>query len=124
MTNSRAKGARGEREWAKVLTRMGFPARRGQQFAGGPDSPDVVCESLKHILFECKVGSRQYINFGATLDKAFEQARADCGTKRPVVVWRNARGPWVMSWEDDGIECHVVGEYMIGKVLAKWKEQP
>lgn len=41
--NSRDKGCRGEREWAKFLRERGFTdARRGQQHAGGPDSPDVV----------------------------------------------------------------------------------
>lgn len=44
--NSRAKGQRGERELADFITAAGFPARRGQQFAGGPDSPDVVCPGL------------------------------------------------------------------------------
>ena len=42
MTNSRRKGARGELELAAKFTDAGFPARRGQQPAGGPDSPDVV----------------------------------------------------------------------------------
>jgi hypothetical protein len=44
--NSRNKGKRGELEAAHMLTHEGFPARRGQQFSGGTDSPDVVCESL------------------------------------------------------------------------------
>lgn len=52
--NSRAKGAVGERELAAFLTSHGFPARRGQQFAGGPDSPDVVCERLDRFHIECK----------------------------------------------------------------------
>lgn len=43
MVNSRAKGAAGEREWRDYLRALGCTeARRGQQFAGGPDSPDVV----------------------------------------------------------------------------------
>ena len=42
MINSRAKGARGERMLAQVLMGWGYEARRGQQFAGGADSPDVV----------------------------------------------------------------------------------
>lgn len=42
--NSRAKGARGEREFAEYLRDHGWAARRGQQFSGSPDSPDVVCD--------------------------------------------------------------------------------
>jgi Holliday junction resolvase len=33
------KGARYERELARYFEENGFPARRGQQFAGGGDSP-------------------------------------------------------------------------------------
>lgn len=47
--NSRAKGARREREFASLLREHGFAARRGQQFAGGPDSPDVVGVPGWHI---------------------------------------------------------------------------
>lgn len=39
---SKTKGKVGEREVAALLKKHGFEARRGQQFAGGGDSPDVV----------------------------------------------------------------------------------
>ena len=43
--NSRAKGQRGERELASELQRLfGVNARRGQQYCGGADSPDVVSD--------------------------------------------------------------------------------
>lgn len=54
MINSRQKGAAGEREFAHLLEEHGFKARRGQQFSGGNDSPDVVCESLPDVHFEVK----------------------------------------------------------------------
>lgn len=44
--NIRAKGARGERQWRDELRSNGYEARRGQQFCGSPESPDVVCEAL------------------------------------------------------------------------------
>jgi Holliday junction resolvase len=44
--NSREKGKRGERQWRDELRAQGFAARRGQQFSGSPDSPDVVCDDL------------------------------------------------------------------------------
>ena len=47
MINSRAKGARGERQWRDELRAQGYTDKRGQQFAGGQDSPDVICEELK-----------------------------------------------------------------------------
>jgi len=49
---SREKGKRGEREFCELLREHGFDARRGQQFAGGPDSPDVVTDCPCH--FEVK----------------------------------------------------------------------
>jgi len=51
--NSRAKGGSGEREWANLLKSYGIQARRGQQFKGTKDSPDVETE-LKHLHFEVK----------------------------------------------------------------------
>lgn len=43
MVNSRQKGKRGELAFRDLLRERGYvEARRGQQFAGGPDSPDVV----------------------------------------------------------------------------------
>ncbi len=43
MVNSRQKGKRGELAFRDLLRERGYlDARRGQQFAGGPDSPDVV----------------------------------------------------------------------------------
>lgn len=51
--NSRSKGKRGELEFAQVLRDHGLEARRGQQFHGGTDSPDVVCE-LPGVHFEVK----------------------------------------------------------------------
>lgn len=87
--NSRAKGARGEREAAALLTEEGFPARRGQQFAGGTDSPDVVCPSLPALHFEVKrvqVGN-PYVWMA--------QADRDSGYKLPVVLHRRNDHEWL-----------------------------
>ena len=51
--NSRAKGKDGELEFAEYLRLAGFEARRGQQFHGGGDSPDVVT-SIPGVHFEVK----------------------------------------------------------------------
>jgi len=87
--NSRQKGARGEREAAKFLSAEGFAARRGQQFAGGTDSPDVVCESLPSIHFEVKrVEAGNPYNWIA-------QAKRDAGYKLPVVLHRRNDHEWI-----------------------------
>src|SRR5262249_32022513 len=69
LMNSREKGKRGERQWRDELRAQGFAARRGQQFSGSPDSPDVVWDSLPSIRFEVKAVER--LNIG----DAREQAR-------------------------------------------------
>lgn len=85
--NSREKGKRGELELSHFLTEHGFPARRGQQFSGSPESPDVICPSLPfHI--ECKRCER--INIYAAL----EQAEGDADYLAMVAHRRNGK-PWL-----------------------------
>ncbi len=88
---SRSKGKRGERELATELTRvLGVSARRGQQFQGSPDSPDVVTD-IQHVHFECKRTER------FRLYEALEQAQNDAGTEKlPVVCHRQNGKPWVI----------------------------
>lgn len=103
--NSRSKGARGEREWRDELRAQGYMrARRGQQFAGGPDSPDVVCDELKHIHFEVKrteklnvydayaqaVRDARYV----TTDEHGQPYRDE--TKTPVVAHKRNNRPWLV----------------------------
>jgi len=89
--NSRAKGARGEREFRDELRKQGYTARRGQQFSGSPDSPDVICEDLPELHFEVKrVESLQ-------LYTAMEQARRDAGEhKTPVLAHKKNGKDWVV----------------------------
>lgn len=88
--SSRAKGARGELELAEYLEAHGYPARRGQQFKGGTDSPDVVCPDLAGIHIECKrVEAGNLYNW-------LEQATRDAGGQKvPVVMHKRNRKDWV-----------------------------
>lgn len=88
MTNSRNKGAQGERDAANWLS-DNFPikARRGQQFSGSSDSPDVVFDDSLQI--EVKRTER------FKLDESLEQAKRDGGgAKIPVVMHRKNRTEW------------------------------
>ncbi len=81
------KGKRGELELARLLTLNGHPARRGRQYSGSPESPDVICPSLPfHI--ECKRAER--INIYAAL----EQAEGDADGLALVAHRRNGK-PWL-----------------------------
>ena len=78
--SSRDKGKVGERECAAELGAvLHTTGRRGVQYAGGPQSPDVLLEGVElHI--ECKRVER------LALYSAVEQAARDAGGK-PYLVW-------------------------------------
>jgi Holliday junction resolvase len=87
MPNSNQKGKRGERELAKLFRDSGFEsARRGQQFKGTPDSPDVLCEELKWLHIECKRTEK------LSLYKAMSQAQEDVGDNQIPAVFHKRNG--------------------------------
>ncbi len=89
--NSRAKGAAGERELAHYLRARGGRARRGQQFRGGAESPDVVGAGLADWHIECK-----RVEAG-NLYTWLAQSIRDAGKKkRPLVAHRKNNQDWVV----------------------------
>ena len=98
--NQRRKGAVGERELAAFLKQHGFEARRGQQHAGGGDSPDVV-HNIPSLHIECKRTEK------LSVYEAVDQAKRDSfGTERaPTVFHRRNRKDWlVIMYADDFLE--------------------
>lgn len=85
---SRRKGKAGELQFAHWLSDAGFPATRGAQHSGSPDSPDVRCDALP-VHWEVKFTQ------ALRLYDALAQAQADCGSKIPVVAHRRNRGEWI-----------------------------
>lgn len=85
--NSKRKGKEGELALAQFLRSQGFAARRGQQFSGTPDSPDIVSDFPAHI--ECKVTEC------LQLRKAVAQAQNDSGGKPWVIFHKWNRGDWI-----------------------------
>lgn len=78
---SKAKGKRGEREAAAELGELlGVQARRGVQYQGGPDSPDVVLEGVA-IHVEAKRTEK------LALWPAIDQAVSDAPDGSVPVVW-------------------------------------
>lgn len=89
----RRKGQRGELEWRDYLrSEFGLSdARRGRQFSGSPDSPDVV-GGWPGTYGEVKRVEKININ------KAMEQAEGDCGEESiPYVAHRRNRKPWLVT---------------------------
>ena len=91
---SREKGKRGERAVAALFREYGFDAKRGQQYHGGPDSPDVVGVPGLHI----EVKRTERLN----LYDALAQAKRDAGEDLPVVIHRRNDSEWVaiLSFDD------------------------
>ena len=78
---SKQKGKRGEREAAAELGAiLGVDARRGVQYQGGPDSPDVVLDGVA-IHVEAKRTER------LALWAAIDQAKADAPEGKVPIVW-------------------------------------
>ena len=90
--NSRAKGARAERQWRDQLREAGFlKAFRGQQYCGAAGNADVVCPELPSFFFECKaVQNLNVLN-------AMKQAINDAGDKTPVVAHKKNGEPWLVT---------------------------
>lgn len=114
--NSRNKGKVGEREFAAFLREHGFMARRGQQFAGGANSPDVVCDALAWLHIEVK--RTQALN----LTDACAQAEGDCGGKPWIVAHRRNYAPWLVTLTAE-VFCEVLrGDYLTAE-LAEYAER-
>ena len=84
----RQKGKRGERECAAELNELlgsSVNARRGVQYQGGPDSPDVVLDGVP-IHVECKRTE------SLSIYTAMEQAKADAKEGSTPIVWHRRNG--------------------------------
>lgn len=86
--NSKQKGKQGELEVAKILREHGYEARRGVQYQGGQDSPDVIGIPGYHI----EVKRTEKLN----LYEALAQSKRDAGTDKPIVIHRRNREEWVV----------------------------
>ncbi len=102
--NAREKGKRGERMWRDELRANGYAARRGQQFSGSPDSPDVVCDSLPWMHFEVKAVEK------LNIEDAMDQARRDALGKVPVVAHKRNFRSWLVTMEAETFFAFLMGD--------------
>jgi hypothetical protein len=101
------KGKVNERKWASICTNEGYPARRGQQFRGGEDSPDVICESLPIFHFEVKAGKRPH------LWNAVDQALRDRKTGQlAIAALHRDFCPWMVGMLGDDFFRMVRGDHL------------
>lgn len=94
---SREKGKRGEREAAKFLGELlGIELRRGQQFSGSPDSPDIF--GLKEYGLHPEV-KRDEVTISKKTYNAIEQVVKDSSREQnevPFVIARRNRQEWLI----------------------------
>ena len=87
---SKNKGKVGEREVVALLREFGFRARRGQQYSGGGDSPDVV-HNIEGLHLEVKRTEK------FDLEGSMQQARDESAdSEYPIVFHRKSRKAWVI----------------------------
>lgn len=100
MTNSREKGARGERELARALRQYGYNSRRGQQYSGANGDADVV--GLPGIHIECKRVER--LNIHDAMNQAKQDRREN---EIPAVFHRKNNCEWLVTLTlDDFIKIY------------------
>ena len=97
--NSRAKGAKGERELAGMLREYGYNCRRGQQYSG-LEGEDVV--GLDYIHIESK--RVETLN----IEKALQQSKRDAKENQiPAVFHRKNKEKWKVTMDlDDWIKLY------------------
>lgn len=105
MTNSKQKGARGERELSSKLKEHGFSTRRGQQYCGANGDADVI--GLPNIHIECKRVEKLNIY------DAVSQAKADSKEHElPAVFHRKDRCEWLVTMTfDDWMKIYKESEF-------------
>lgn len=92
--NSRSKGAKGERELARVLRQYGYDCRRGQQYSGANGDADVV--GLPGVHIECKRVER--LNIHDAMDQAKRDSRDG---EIPAVFHRKNNCEWLVTLQVD-----------------------
>lgn len=115
MTNSKAKGKRGELELARKLREHGYSdARRSQQYSGASGDADLI--GLPGIHIECKRVER------LNLYDAMAQAKHDCQEDHlPAVMHRKNNCKWLVTMElDDWMEIY--REWEAGKAINERRE--
>lgn len=100
---SRNKGKSGEREAAKLLTKLlGKSFIRGAQHSGSPDSPDIKLEFGKTKLHGEVKRTESHVSL--KLYDALEQANSDAGkSKIPFVMSRRNRRKWIIALEAENL---------------------
>lgn len=92
--NSKQKGKEAEREFSRAINNIGqFNAKRGCQFRGSPDSPDILCDGP--LYFEVK--RRERLDLSGSIAQAVSDSGYPHSGRTPVVASRKNREGWLLT---------------------------
>ena len=115
--NSREKGKRGERYYANWLRdNFNLNARRGVQYAGGQDSPDVV-GGFPDTHVEVKFVE------ALNIQNAMEQAIRDAGTNVPYVAHKRNRKEMLITLRADDLARFCTSVHSVLATISEHDEQ-
>ena len=90
--NSRAKGARAERDLCQALREtLKWDARRSQQFCGNAGDADLIVDQAPNLFVESKMVEK--LNVTQAMEKAVDQ----CGGALPILCHRKKRTEWLVT---------------------------
>lgn len=99
--NSKQKGKRGEREAAKLLSKiLNTNISRGQQYTGSPESADLRGLEPYGLHPEVKFDES---TAGKRLYAAMDQAKGDGQDLTPFVITRRKRENWLIIIEAESL---------------------
>lgn len=121
--NSIRKGKHGERLAAKYLRSLGFEdCIRGQQHAGGPESPDV--DGIPGVHLEVKFGVGG-MDLGTQLHgDAISQSMREAGDGEAwCVLWKRPRSrQWLLTVGLEGFKTTTVATLSTDEDIRRWLE--
>lgn len=121
--NSIRKGKHGERQAAKYLRSLGFgDVRRGQQHAGGPESPDVV--GIPGIHIEVKFGVKG-MELGTMLHAtAISQSKREAADGDAwCVLWKRPHSQqWLLTVQLNSFTTTTTATLSFDDEIKRWLE--
>lgn len=112
--NGCQKGKRGERLWRDFLRTYGISARRGRQYSGSPDSPDVVSNDG----FHWEVKWVENLNIWKAIEQAVRDAGAD---KTPAVAFKRNKTEWMVAMRAEDLHKMLL---RLPRAPLEWKNNP
>lgn len=124
MANANQKGKRGERMACKLLEKLGFSARRSQQYSGvrtDSTSADIITD-IQDIRFEVKYGYKAEL-WHKKVKEWIQQAKEETPSDKAWAILYKKTGSrsWTIIFElnNSGAVCQSTNVESVVKMLSK-----